>query len=114
MKKSVMSSNERNEYLLSYGFNNENITRMYKKSNVLTGFKKETIERKLNALMNFGISKKDIIEIVNAFPQILTLSEENVTLKFKYLLDFGFQMDDIITINKKQYNIKKASLCQKY
>ena len=44
MKKSVMSSNERNEYLLSYGFTNEDITGMYKKSNVLTGLKKETIK----------------------------------------------------------------------
>lgn len=45
MKKSVMSSNERNEYLLSYGFTNEDITGMYKKSNVLTGLKKETIKK---------------------------------------------------------------------
>lgn len=44
MKKSIMSSNERNEYLLSYGFNNEDITRMYKKSNVLTGFKKKLLK----------------------------------------------------------------------
>ena len=73
MKKSVMSNNERNEYLLSYGFTNEDITGMYKKSNVLTGLKKETIKRKLDVLMNFGISKKDIIEIVNAFQQILNL-----------------------------------------
>ena len=62
MKKSVMSSNERNEYLLSYGSTNEDITEMYKKSNVLTGLKKETIKRKLDVLMNFGISKKDIID----------------------------------------------------
>ena len=69
MKKSVMSSNERNEYLLSYGFTNEDITGMYKKSNVLTGLKKETIKRKLDVLMNFGISKKDIIDYMTSILQ---------------------------------------------
>ena len=54
MKKSIMSSNERNEYLLSYGFTNEDITRMYKKSNVLTGFKKETLRTEKRA----GLEKR--------------------------------------------------------
>lgn len=98
MKKSVITSNERTKYLLSFGFTYDDIIKMYEKSSTVANLTTKNIKRKISDLNAIGFTDKNIIKMSKVSPVILTLSVENIISKIKLFLELGFNKEETLSI----------------